>query len=147
MKKQNPNEKTFITTMQRLEKTLERFLASAEFEEALITYANHSYRWHYWHPEIKVRLLTDKWEVSSVAWNEKRLSSNGQDCFVALPKIKCFSNLLAEIGEQRRFYDILREDPKKVCRVAETLYAQQESEIKQRTREHFQRMKQNGYMD
>ena len=66
MGKHNPNAKTFITTMGRFEKTLERFLASSDFKEALIAHANHSRAWLYDHQTIVVRLRSEERRVERV---------------------------------------------------------------------------------
>jgi hypothetical protein len=143
MGQHSPNAKTFIQTMDRFEKTFERFLASPDFKEALITHANHTRAWLYNYQTIKVRLLPGgKWEV-----NPQSSWSNGKDCIVTLDQVSYFRTKMAEIGEQRDFEDILKIGPEEARRVIEQLYARQEAEIKRETRKCFQYMRQNGHMD
>lgn len=143
MGKHNPDAKTFLEAMGRFEKTLEQFLASPDFKEALICHANHTRKWLYNHQTLKVRLLPGgKWEV-----NPQSSWSNGKDCIVMLDQVNYHFSKMEEIGEQRDFEDILSADPEAARRVIERLYAHQEGEIKQGTRRYFQYLRQNGYMD
>ena len=139
----NPNANTFLQTMHRFQETLEQFLASPDFKEALITHANHTRAWLYNHQTIKVRLLAEgKWEVNPASsW------SNGKDCIVTLSQVSYHYKKMEEIGGQRDFEDILTADTAEARSVVEKLYAKQEEGIKQGTRDHFEYMRQGGHMD
>lgn len=139
----NPNAPTFITTMNRFEKTLERFLASDAFQEALIAHATHSRAWLYRHQTLKVRLLPrGTWEINPCSsWSTSR------DCVVTLSQVSSHFTKMQEIGEQRDFEQLLNADPVEARKVVERLYANQEAAIKQEIRQSFQAMKQNGRMD
>lgn len=139
----NPNAPTFIQKMNRFEKTLERFLGSADFKEALITHANHTRAWLYNHQTLKVRLLPGgRWEINPCSsW------SNGKDCIVTLRQVSYHYRKMQDIGEQRNFEEILISDPAEAQKVVERLYTNQEADIKQGIRRSFQLMKQGGRMD
>jgi hypothetical protein len=143
MGKHNPHAPTFIQTMNRFEKTLERFLESADFKEALIDDACHSCAWCYTHQTLRVRLLPGGvWEVPTAhVW------SKGKDCLVILSQVGSHGAAMQKIGEQRDFEEILNADPAEARQVIERLYAHQEQAIKQEIRRRFQSMKQDGRMD
>src|SRR5260221_2467835 len=139
----NPSAPSFIKTMERYEVTLRKFIDSDEFKSVIINHLCHTRKWHYENQTLKVELLPGgTWTApSGHSWSEHG------ECIVTLDQASYHFKRMEAIGETRDFEDILARSPEEARAVADRLYTDQESSIKEVALRHFHWMRERGSLD